>query len=154
MTNEKWRIVIESVGILAIVISLAFVAIELNQSQNSMEVAAMAARNEKTAELRQLGHELGVINLQRQVNAGEALSIDEMDTLRVFYDSLMWHLETIHFEYTQGTVDAELWRANINSLRLLVNSPAFKYVHPDWSEGNRAASHRVSFLELANSLIE
>ena len=151
---EDYRWAIELIGIVSIVGSLIFVAAELNQSQNAMESAAMAARNERQAEINQLGLEYGVNELSARIVAGEDISDEETYKLRVLANTLMWHMETVHFEYNQGMVDEELWESTIRSLRRLRNEAWFNYVYPRWGRNQASASHRSSFIELVNSLVE
>jgi len=57
--------IVEFVGIFAVVLSLIFIIFELNQTQASMEAAAMAARNDRNMLVKRLGIEYGIATIIR-----------------------------------------------------------------------------------------
>jgi hypothetical protein len=153
MKSENIRTIVEIIGISAVVVSLIFVWAELDQSQSALEASALASRNEKTAEIAMLAYELDANGISQKIVSNEELSDDEGSRIRLFANTLMWHLETIYFEYSQGLIDDELWESNLNALSRAVRSPWFNYVFPNWASSG-AASFRKSYIELVDSLIE
>ncbi|MCP5347656.1 MAG: hypothetical protein R3F41_19075 [Gammaproteobacteria bacterium] len=149
MNNSDTKYIVELVGIVAVVLSLLFVAVELNQSQNAREAEALSHKNERTAELELLFYELGLADVNRKILASEELSDDEARKLRIFGNSLLSHLETIHFEYTQGFVDDEFWDGTRIRIGIAASSPWFEYLYPNWGEGG-TRTYRTSFVELVN----
>jgi len=71
-------------------------------------------------------------------------------TQLAFGIQLMWHLETVHYEYTQGLVDQELWDATVQGIRGLPNSDWFNLAYPVWG-ANKGSAHRKSFVDLVLS---
>ena len=153
MKSENIRAIVEIIGISAVVVSLIFVWAELDQSQSAMEASALASRNEKSAEISMLAYDLGINAITQKIMSNEELSDDENGRIGVFAITLMWHLETIHFEYSQGLIDDELWESNLSALRRAVKSPWFHYRFPNWGSRGEAA-FRQSYIELVDSLIE
>jgi len=153
MKNMNTKYAIEISGFIAVILSLVFVAVELDQSQNAMEAEALAYKNERSAELSLLSYELNIIEISKKLVSNEELSDDEAVKLRVFGNALMWHLETIHFEYTQGFVDDELWDATLTRIGFAVDSPWFSYLYPNWGNG-ASSGFRASYVELVGSVIE
>jgi hypothetical protein len=147
----SFRDIAEIVGLISIVGSLIFVAVELNQSQRAREAEALSLKNARTSELEMLAYELNVTDIDRKILANEELSDGEARRIRIFGNTLMRHLETIHFEYTQGFVDDEFWNATLTRIGFATNSPWFDYLYPNWGERG-TLSFRASYVELVNTI--
>ena len=152
MINDRLRLFIEITGFSAVVVSLLLVAMELNQSQNAMEAASMDARNQRIIDNSLLGIEFEISEAMEKIRSGVEISASEYIRLRAFLEAMLRNWETIHFQYTLGVADEEMWVANLQGLENVLNTPWVDVVIPDWKEFTASSTYRASFVELMDTL--
>jgi hypothetical protein len=129
MNWEAISAVSQLVGSLAVVISVLYLAVQL---RSSTRVARVAAQDAAAAALRDVtkpfmeNAELGRVWRTGLENL-EALSAE--DQARFFHAAyqFMKALETIHYHYVYGLLDAQLWEGWRELLRHYVATPGIHY---------------------------
>ena len=129
MNWEAISAVSQLVGSLAVVISVLYLAVQL---RSSTRVARVAAQDAAAAALRDVtkpfmeNAELGRVWRTGLENL-EALSPE--DQARFFHAAyqFMKALETIHYHYVYGLLDAQLWEGWRELLQHYVATPGFHY---------------------------
>ena len=129
MNWEAISAVSQLVGSIAVVLSVLYLAIQL---RSSTRVAKVAAQDAAASALRDVTKPfMENAELGRLWRAGlEDLSkLSSDDQARFFHAAhqFLKALETIHFHYTYGLLDAQLWRGWKELLRHYVASPGIAY---------------------------
>ena len=150
---QEYALIAEIVGGIAIVASLLFVGLQISQNNKLIEASAMNASNERTDNTSRMGIEYGVSEILLKIRNDEALSLSERTRLAVFVETLLRHFETIHFQYSLGLINEEIWQSESRGLERLVNGLAFQTVFPDWKNSDRTIQFGDSFVQLVNALL-
>ena len=113
---QKWALVAEIVGGLAVVLSLIFVGLEIRQSS---EETALNTRAVETGAYQDLIGQIMAINFNTQNNAqlrelinrmidgGEFLTEEERDLYNSHVTNIMRHADLAYFQYERGIIDKE-----------------------------------------------
>ncbi len=141
---------LQVLGLLAVAVSLGFVAYELKQSR---EIAMADIYQQRTA----MGFELVTepTNNQAYVNGWEKLKRGEKPTAYelslIDADFFRWltHWENLHFQYQIGLLTQEQWDASLSGLRHLIKEQQFLEL---WNDHNQSG-WRASYKDLINQLI-
>lgn len=130
--NMNWdaiSAVSQMIGSIAVVISVLYLAVQL---RSSTRVARVAAQDAAAAALRDVtkpfmeNAELGRL---WRIGLEDFQSLSADDQARFFHAAYQFlkALETIHFHYVDGLLDAQLWEGWRELLRHYVATPGFEY---------------------------
>jgi hypothetical protein len=151
---EVWALVAEIVGAFAIVASLIFVGLQVNQNNKLIMASSMDASNLRADNMSKLAIEFGVISITQKVRAGETLTIDENGRMTIFIETILRHYETTYYQYNLGLVDEESWQSNLYGLRSFTTSVSFLTVFPDWENSPRTGQFGKSFVDFVSEQID
>jgi len=151
---QEYALVAEIIGGVAIVASLIFVGIQINQSNKLAVASAMDASNARTDSISRLAIEYDIPNINLKLRNNQELSGNERSRLRLFIETRLRHYETTYFQFLLDLVDEEQWDSNYDGLHSLVSSPAFNIVFPNWHEGDGTTQFGSSFVEIVNEIYE
>ena len=149
---QEYALIAEIVGGIAIVASLLFVGLQINQNNKLIEASAMNASNERTDNTSRMGIEYGISEIILKIRDKEELSLSERARLTVFVETLLRHFETTYFQYSLGLINEEVWQSESRGLERLVDSPGFRTAFPDWTNTDRTAQFGDSFVRLVSEL--
>lgn len=126
MKSADWKDVAEFVGIAAIVASLIFVGIELQQSR---EIAIADIYQQRTAMIIdantiQLTSD-SVQNVLRKYRSGEPLTDDEKYLMEQWFDPFLNYWENNHFQFQMGLLSKEQWISSRNTIKKFARNPVF-----------------------------
>jgi hypothetical protein len=150
MRSTDWKDIAELIGIAAIVASLIFVGLELQQSR---KIAIADIYQQRAALAIDVQTSLIVpeqrLEIFRKYTAGESLSDFEKGLLNFSNNPWLSYYENNHFQYQLGLLSAEQWIASRKAMRTMVRRPIFR----DWWEEERS-SWRESFALEVDSVME
>ena len=126
LKSASWKDIAEFVGIAAIVASLIFVGIELQQSR---EIAIADIYQQRTAMIIdantiQLTSD-SVQHVLRKYRAGDPLSDDEKYLMEQWFDPFLNYWENNHFQYQKGLLSSEQWISSRNTIRNFARNHIF-----------------------------
>ena len=150
MESFSWKEIAEFSGTLAIVGSLVFVGLEIQQSR---EIAIADVYQQQAALLIDIQtNEIAADDLSAaRIKSRQGEALTDADYRLLFYGILPWltYYENIHFQYQAGLLSEEHWLSAIDAMRNLVRGPNFRmyweYVGATWRE---------SFAREINELIQ
>lgn len=118
MVSEKVRVVIEVVGIVAIVASLIFVGLQMRQTHEIALVTLTQMRSDAGRELAaaQIGSE-PLLAIDQKLQAGEELTPYESMTRSLQPFVFFNQFENSHFLYTKGYITEEQWQSDIEAIK-------------------------------------
>ncbi len=128
---EKWALVAEIVGGIAIVISLGVVAYELNKNAEQTAVTSYQNLMANIADLNETAISNPILfgALPKALNDPESLTLEEERVLFFFFMSLFRHGDIAFFQYQSGAIDQE--RLN-SALRIVTTRLKSEFVHNFW----------------------
>ena len=137
MNLQKWALIGEISGAVAVVVSLLFVGYQLKQSN---EQAAQNTRALQLAAYQQLIVGISDFNVltiensklrtaRRKLEDGEQLDSDEMDVINAFIYLAYRNGDLAYFQYQQKIIDEERLRSGMG---LLVNLLDLPFVQAHW----------------------
>ena len=152
MKSETVRLVVEIVGIVAIVMSLVFVGLQMRQTHEIALVTLTQMRSDASRELAvaQLSSE-PLMAIYDKVEAGEELTAYE-DMTRSMQPFVFFNqFENSHFLYVKGYITEEQWQSDLVAVRhFMTNEPIYSEY---WS--NQKQIFRTSYVEaIDQSLVE
>ena len=117
MVSEKVKLIIEIIGIAAIVASLIFVGLQMRQTHEIALVTLTQMRSDAGRELAtaQIGSE-PLLSIDRKVQAGEALTPYETMTRSLQPFVFFNQFENSHFLYTTGYITEEQWQSDLAAI--------------------------------------
>jgi hypothetical protein len=135
--SGRGRIILETVGLLAVVVSLIFVGLEIRQNTAATLSATQQAVFEASVQAN-----LNVMNNERlrellvEVEehpdwAANAPRDADYLLLKRFYQNRFNDLENANYHYLQGTYAAELWEGQRGWIGLIAQEPLMRHF---WSE--------------------
>lgn len=147
MNQDKFRFLVEIIGILAIIASLLFVGLQMRQTHEIALVTLMQMRSDASRELAvaQLGSE-PLYEIHAKLEAGEALTrYDEMTRSMlpfIFFNQF----ENSHFLFVNGYITDEQWRSDLIAIK------HFTQIEPLYAEYWAEQQHifRQSFVDAIN----
>lgn len=151
MTREKWRIIGEIVGLVAIVASLLMVAIELKQNTDMTRAQIIQSRADTAIDLADTfynsDHMPGIF--VKAVN-GQQLSEEEAARYRFWIRASLRNQDNNLQQYNQGLLGDHIPRAIANSVRNIVVQSSVSRQY--WAENKVGYSDEfVEFVEIALS---
>lgn len=128
---ERWALIAEVIGGVAIVISLGVVAYELNKSAQQ---TAVSSYQELMANITHL-NETVIANpmlfeaLPKSINDPDSLSVEEERLLFFYYMSIFRHGDMAFFQYQSGAIDQERLDS---ALRIVTQRLRAEFVNKFW----------------------
>ena len=157
MNLQKWALIGEISGAVAVVVSLVFVGYQLKQSN---EQATLNTRALEQAAYQQLIEGISDFNVltientnlriaRKKLDAGEQLDSDEKDVINAFLYLAYRNGDLAYLQYEKGFIDEERLRSGLG---LLVNLLALPSVQAHWNQARSGFTE--SYQTFINKLIE
>ena len=139
MTREQRKDVFEAVGLIAIVGSLIFLALEINQNSELMRAQSRTEMAQDTVDLLTLNVEnADFIELWNRGNAGEELTEVEQTQFALTYSGWIWHWNNLAYLHRVGLYDESEYSMQLNIIRSELDEfPGFKTF---WCDKGRLAA--------------
>ncbi len=151
MNSDQIRLVVETIGIIAIVMSLIFVGLQMRQTHEIALVTLTQMRSDASRELAtaQLGSE-PLYEIYQKLDAGEALTSYEELTLSMQPFVFFNQFENSHFLFVKGYITEEQWQSDLVAIReFMTNDPAYsKY----WA--NQKHIFRASYVDAIDESLQ
>ena len=127
MKSAHWREVAELLGIAAIVASLIFVGLELQQSRRIAIADVYQQQANLLVEIHnnQMATEPYMLAVQK-LRSGQELNETDRTYLRAAIASWLSYFENVHFQYRQGLLSAEHWQSVRNDLGNLLQQEIWR----------------------------
>ena len=143
---QVWALAAEIIGGIAVVVSLAVVAFELNQSNaqaelntNALEISAYQSLINSIIDQNTLiasDPQLAAIRLKTSTNP-EDLTREEITRITSYYMSLIRHGDMAYFQYERGAIDQDRLDSVLAILSLVLDNPVgrirWENAKPDFS---------------------
>ena len=139
MKTTSWKDLAELVGIAAIVASLIFVGLELQQSRAVALAEVHQSRAQIGMQFSTWPRDPAAELVRRKELAGEPLDDYEQLISDSVYDEAIYFIENNHYQYQLGLLSQEVWDANIGAMASWIpNDQGFKDYwsrkRHEWSE--------------------
>ncbi len=133
MTRDQKRDLFEAVGLIAIVVSLIFLALEVRQANLATQISARDSASQGHIDYisNTLVPEI-LATARRKAYASEDLTDLERQQLEQFHNIRWRHYERVYFLYQRGVISEREWRGYENGILRALNS---KYDF--WDVGRR-----------------
>ena len=128
MKLEKWALIAEIVGGIAIVVSLIFVGYEMRQNSRSQTQAmtqALVSSYAETLTLLTQNEQLRCI-YSAGIRDFSALSGADALAFSAYWVALWRHREDMYFQYQQGALSPQTWEAFEGANREVAQYPGFQ----------------------------
>jgi hypothetical protein len=146
MESAKLNDWMQVVGIFAVVASLIFVGMEMQQSQKIALSAAYQARSDSSMSLRMAPFESETLQSAMAKTYIQEMSIDQLTpeeriVLRGRWNTQLVYLENVHYQYANGFISEEHWQTNRAELTGMLRRA------PEWRRAmvENCAINRASF---------
>jgi len=154
---QKWALIGEISGAVAVVVSLVFVGYQLKQSneqsaQNTraLELSAYQQLIDGISDFNALTIENIELRVARQkLRAGAQLDSDEMEVINAFIYLAYRNGDLAYLQYQRGLIDEERLRSGLG---LLVNLLDLPFVQAHWKQARSGFTE--SYQSFVNKLIE
>ncbi len=127
MKVQYLKAIAEFIGITAIVASLIFVGLELQQSRH---IAVADVYQQQAALLIEIqNNELATepyMEARQKVNSGQALTDKDKAYLRTSFNAWLSYYENAHFQYRQGLLSKEHWLSVREDISGRLRQPIWK----------------------------
>ena len=149
MKSTTWKDITELAGITALVASLIFVGLQMKQAHQIAQAATYQARTDSEMSIFNLIFESEALE-QSMVKdlLGQPLSDYEKQLMRLHFNPRMMYYENAHFQWEQGMITDDHWRAQRNGLSAAGSTDLFY----DWWQVNRD-NWRVSFAQVVDEVL-
>lgn len=141
MNWEAVAAVAELLGAIAVIASLAYLAIQVRHNTRTLRMAA--SRDAASGILEWHGHVMSDLEMARVFRIGaedlEQLSEDERAQFAMILFSLLKMVETMHFQYLEGAMDSQIWNGWDDIFRQYMVAPGFQQY---WQDRRSAFSQR------------
>ena len=137
MSVEEWAAIAEIVGAIAVVITLAYLAVQIRQNSNAIRSASATTVHINTQDVAQapmMDRELGDIIL-RAVNGEEELSPSEKLAAYAWFYQFLKTGELAYHSCLRGELDQEYWKATTSFYRSWWQTPGMRTY---WTERKNA----------------
>ena len=158
MTREERRDVFEAIGLVAIVASLIFLALEVRQANLSTR---LVARDQATqGVIDQMGDiiDTQVLSIAYQKSGTDDPLTDlEANQLRIYYLRRWWNFERIFYLHRAGVISDQEWNGfnNAITLSLTDSSPFWVRSQAAWKTARTVLSEEfVHYVDTEIKLIE
>jgi hypothetical protein len=133
MSLDEWAAIAEIIGAIAVVATLAYLAMQIRQSNRatrSANATTVLINTQNLAQAPMMDRELGDIILRTISGEGELSPSEKLAAYAWFYLMLKTG-ELAHQSYLHGELDQEYWDASISFYRSYYQTPGFRTY---WSE--------------------
>lgn len=145
MDFQRSKDIAELVGLAAVVASLAFVGLQLKQSQEIALATQYQARAEATMELALAHLEAGYVPPVPELREGLGEGVTAADVNTQLW---LWiQMDNHYYQYQAGFMPEDAWRAQLRNVRAIYAACALRFVY-DW----RRNGLRDEFNTLVDSL--
>ena len=164
MKKYDWKVAAELIGIAAIVASLAFVGLQLRQSQEIAIADQYQDRADAASEFylarMQSNHAIAMlaIDFKKEIDSGtasgavraafEAEGPELLATRYLFYRANITFFDNYHFQYEQGFLTEEAWRAFRVRLKGLLSREVFAAFYSD-----ERSDFRLTFQDVCDKIL-
>ena len=133
MTLEEISYISQIVAVVAVLASLAFVGYQIHQNTKALKATSHHAITDSFNAINTLIiSDQKVARLWRLGNAGaEGLDEDERTSFSFIALGYMRIFETLHYQYSSGTLEKKLFDAELNTLKWTVTNPGFQAWWPN-----------------------
>jgi hypothetical protein len=145
MTKPSWKDLAELVGLTAIVASLLFVGLQMQQSHRIALAAQYQSRAETVMALQQTAMEIGYLPRVPGLRNGVTEDITATDI-----NNLLWlwiAMDNHYYQYGAGFLDEEAWQGQLRNIVELRGECDVRFVW-DW----RKNGLRAGFVEMVESI--
>jgi hypothetical protein len=128
MNLEQWGAIAEIIGAIAVVATLAYLAVQIKQSSNatrSSNATTVLINTQNLAQAPMMDRELAEIILRAIAGEEEMSPPDKLAAYAWFYQLLKTG-ELAHQSYLHGELDQEYWDASMNFYRSYYQTPGFR----------------------------
>lgn len=128
MSLEAWAAIAEIIGALAVVITLAYLAVQIRQNSSAIRSSNATTVHINTQNLAQapmMDRELAEIIL-RALNGDDELSRSEKLAAYAWIYQFLKTGELAHQSFVRGELDEEYWEASMNFYRSYYQTPGFR----------------------------
>ena len=134
MKRDDWKDLIELLGVIAIVASLIFVGVQVQQG-------AAATRSATVLQLKDSWVQL---NLASATSLDLAKAFETVDNegwdadrnsralVGGFYLSLLHNWSNAYYQYRNGTLEEDQWMPHMREMESNANNPILKKIWPEW----------------------
>ena len=132
---QKWALIAEVIGAVAVVVSLIFVGIELRSNTEATRAATREAINQKDIDFLSLRLDSSVIaQAMSKMQNGESLSqLEESQLIAQQYVNFMIFEHTF-YQFTEGVLDDNDWARHENIARLNIQNN--EYAQSMWEQSH------------------
>jgi len=128
MNLDQWAAIAEIIGAIAVVATLAYLAIQIKQSNRaarSSNATTVLINTQSLAQTLMMDRELGDIILRAIAGEEELLPAEKLAAYAWFYQLLKTG-ELAHQSFLQGELDQDYWDASMNLYRSYYQTPGFQ----------------------------
>jgi hypothetical protein len=139
---STWASIAEIIAAIAVIVSLVFVGLQLNEGNRETRAATVQAATDSEMFLQ--SQILRYAEVWEKMISGAPLE-NGLETRRAInlFNMAMTELENRYLQFEAGYGDAETWDARRNSIEIFVAMPMFK----NWRESLSASTHTPRFLK-------
>jgi hypothetical protein len=150
IASQKFNDSLQILGMFGIIGSLAFVGLQLKQSQEIAIASQYQARLDSVIAVKgNLLQSDSLIEVTRKAENGEPLGQTDILVLDLAVGQIFDLWETNHFQYVNGFVSEEHWQGVLREIDMSLG----KLYVPEYWASNRL-SYRESFVEIIDSRFE
>jgi hypothetical protein len=112
----------------AVVVSLAFLGLQIRQSNRNQRSLMQQGRSARNVELLSRLSDSRVSDVLCRAANGETLSDQDCFVLYGYLTSVFWSYEDCFFQFHMGMLDAKSWSSDGTTLRRLLSNPVYRAV--------------------------
>jgi len=117
----------EFVGSLAVIATLAYLALQIRQNTASNKVAAKLETTRQYADyIDFLLLNQGFLELNMKGMSGEELSPDESMRFFMMLSKAFWYFSSMHYQYRMGAMSADEWVQSASTVERYCSSPTVR----------------------------
>ena len=154
MKSPDWKSTAELIGIAAIVASLIFVGLQLKQSQDIALSQASQARTSTTVDIivnsAENAHFISSL-AKRQGGSSATESAEDRAAMRQYSIAILYLYEDQHFQYLNGFLPEERWRAARDTLAMFLSGKSAIPIRTTYEEF--PGRYTTTFQSIMNDLI-
>jgi len=139
----------EVVGVVAILASLIYVAIQIRQNNEQQRIQSYQAWVAANMELNMAALDPSMARIFVEGNMDSAnLNNDTFTPYGMWYTGLMQMAQTTDYLYRAGSLDQELWETELDRAAMILAVPGVR----QWWDAGGKTQHTPTFVELIESI--